>query len=101
KALDRRLVRLAHVDQNDAAVLKPLGDLLRRQIAHAVTRLTRHYPSPEHAFATAQLASAARGIKRHFAGFWFEHDLCSDGHLLLMPRLHRARMQGRAFTPSP
>ena len=25
--------------------------------------------------------TVARGIKRLFAGFWFEHDLCSNGHL--------------------
>jgi len=33
KAFDRRLVRLAHIDEHEAAVLNALGNLLRAQIA--------------------------------------------------------------------
>src|SRR5262249_32088291 len=35
KTLDRGLVRLAHVDEDDAAVLQALSNLLRREIPHS------------------------------------------------------------------
>jgi hypothetical protein len=34
KALDRGLVRLAHIDEQEAAVAEALSNLLRRQITH-------------------------------------------------------------------
>src|SRR5689334_9204894 len=45
KALDRCLVRLAHVDEHEAAILNALSNLLRGQIAH-LRFLLRHSHSP-------------------------------------------------------